>query len=134
AARSLHEHANWREARLKETYCSVRRIRRLIGVESEIVQCAPVNRVGSFILCKRFAVPSNRACVLGNVPRCAAISATSRYIVVCPTRFLRRRVKPDVTDVDSRSQRHSERLNGAIEILIIDGVLIMPDAATYVGD
>jgi hypothetical protein len=25
-------------------------------------------------------------------------------------------------------------LNGAIEILIIDGVLIMPDAATYVGD
>ena len=40
-------------------------------------------------------------------------------------------MKPDVTDIDSRSQRHAERLNGAIEVLVIEGVFIVPDAGSW---
>ena len=47
--------------------------------------------------------------------------------------MLRRRMKFDVSDIDSRSHRHSERLNGAIEVLVIEGVFIVPHAATQVG-
>jgi len=37
-------------------------------------------------------------------------------------------MKTDVTDVYSRSDRHTERLNRAIEIFVIDRVVIMPDS------
>jgi hypothetical protein len=43
-------------------------------------------------------------------------------------------VKLDVTNVNSRSQRHAERLNRTIQVLIIERVLIVPHAATQVGD
>ena len=43
-------------------------------------------------------------------------------------------MKLDVSDIDSGSQRHAERLNGAIEVLVIERVLIVPDAGTWVGD
>ena len=46
-------------------------------------------------------------------------------------RMLRRRMKPDVTDVDPQSQRHSERLNSSIEVLVIERVLIVPDASNW---
>jgi hypothetical protein len=59
-------------------------------------------------------------------PRRAAIPLAVLRTVVCPAGFLRWRVKADVTDVDSRSDRHGERLNGAIKVLIIKRVLIVP--------
>jgi hypothetical protein len=42
-------------------------------------------------------------------------------------------VKPDVTDVNPRSYRHTERLNPAIEVLIIESVLIVPDPCRRIG-
>jgi hypothetical protein len=42
-------------------------------------------------------------------------------------------VKPDVTDTDSGSQRHAERLNRTIQILVVEGILIVPDASRRVG-
>src|SRR6266404_2448576 len=48
--------------------------------------------------------------------------------------MLNRRVKSDVRNVYSRSNRHAERLNGAIEILIVQGVFIVPDASSGVRD
>jgi hypothetical protein len=39
----------------------------------------------------------------------------------------------DVTDVDSSSFRHAERLNRAIEVLVIERVLIVPDASIGAG-
>ena len=66
-----------RGAGLEVAYGCVRRIRRLIGIEPEVVQRAEANRVGVLILRKRFCVPGDRACVLGNIPRCAAISGIS---------------------------------------------------------
>ena len=47
--------------------------------------------------------------------------------------MLRRRMKFDVSDIDSRSHRHSERLNRPIEVLVIERVLIVPHASTQVG-
>ena len=42
--------------------------------------------------------------------------------------MLNRRMKSDVRDVYSWPDRHAERLDGAIEVLIIEGVFIVPDA------
>ena len=39
-----------------------------------------------------------------------------------PTGLLDWRMKPDITDVDSRSQGNSERLNGAMKVLVIERV------------
>ena len=38
-------------------------------------------------------------------------------------------MKADVTNINSRSQRHTERLNGTIEVFVIQGVLIVPDSS-----
>ena len=37
-------------------------------------------------------------------------------------------MKSDVADVNARAQRHCERLNAAIEVLIVERILIMPDS------
>ena len=42
-------------------------------------------------------------------------------------------MKRDVSDIDSSSYRHAERLNRPIEVLVIERVLIVPHAATQVG-
>src|ERR1043166_7335794 len=47
--------------------------------------------------------------------------------------MLNRRVKSDVTDIDSRGQRHAERLDRAIKVLVIQGILIVPDASSGVS-
>ena len=41
-------------------------------------------------------------------------------------------MKRDVTYVDSGAERHAERLNRAIEILVVNGVLVMPHAGRRV--
>ena len=43
-------------------------------------------------------------------------------------------MKTDVSDVDSRSYRHSERLNGTIEVFVIERVLIVPDSGIWSCD
>jgi hypothetical protein len=51
-----------------------------------------------------------------------------------PAGMLRRRVKLDVTDIDSGSQWHAEGLDGAVEVHVKKSVFIVPHAATQVGD
>ena len=65
---------------------------------------------------------------MGNIPWRAAIPGISLGAIMRKARMLRWHVKPDVTDVDPRSQRNSERLNGPIEVLVIERVLIVPDS------
>ncbi len=76
---------------------------RLIGIEPEVIQCAPANRVGILVLCKRFAVPCKRVGRLGRRPRRAYVTAVAYRPIVREARMLRRRVKSDVTDVNSSS-------------------------------
>ena len=42
-------------------------------------------------------------------------------------------MKPDIADVNSGSQRHTERLNRPIKVLVIHGIFIMPDPRRGVG-
>jgi hypothetical protein len=106
----------------------------LIGVEPEIVKRAEANCIRVLIRRKRFRVPGNRGWVGGiNIPRCAAISGVSYCAIMREARMLRRRVKPDVSDIDASSYRHGQKLNRPIEVLIIQSVFIVPHAATQVG-
>jgi len=63
---------------------------------------------------------------MSNIPRRAAITSVVICAIVCPAGFLRRRVKAYVTEEAARSQRYAEVLNPAIQILIINNVLVMP--------
>ena len=101
----------------------------MIGVEPEIVQRAVANRVRILILRKSFRVPSDRASVLRNRPRRAAVALIVERAVVCPAGLLTRRVKPDVRDVCSWSERHGEGLDRAVEVLVVQRVFIVPNAS-----
>jgi hypothetical protein len=81
------------------------------------------------ILRKRFRVPGDRACVLRNIPRCAAITLIVKRAVICPAGFLTRGVKPDVRDIYSGSERHAEGLDRAVEVLVVQRVFIVPNAS-----
>lgn len=105
----------------------------MIGIESEIIQRAPANCVGVLVLRERFAIPCQRVGGLGRRPRRAGISLAVKRTVVSESRLLRRCVKPDVSDVNSRCQRHGEGLNGAIEVFVIERVFIVPDSGRRVG-
>ena len=68
---------------------------------------------------------------MSDSPRRAAETLVIKRAVICPARFLRRRVKSDVADIDVREIRHSKGLNPTIEIFIIDGVFIVPYAIIW---
>src|SRR5205807_2788289 len=78
---------------LEEADRRVGTLRRLIGVKPEVIQCAEANRVGILILRKRFAVPGYGITRLSDSPGHAAVTLIVKRAVVCPTGFLRRRVK-----------------------------------------
>ena len=119
-------------AGLKEAYRCIRRVWRLVRIKSEVIQGAKPNRVRVLILRKSFRVPGDGACVLSNIPRRAAISSISLGAIICPARLLNRRMESDVRDVYSWPNRHAERLDGAIEVLVVERVFIVPDAGTGV--
>ena len=119
---------------LEETDCRIGRKRRLISIEPEVIQRAEANRVGVLIDRKSFRAPSDGTCVLGNIPRSATIASVSLGAVMREARVLRRCMESDVSNSDAGSQGHGEGLNCAIKILVIERVLIVPDATRRVGD
>jgi hypothetical protein len=122
-----------RRAGLKEAYCRIGGLRRLVGVEAEVILGAPANRVGVLISRRRFRVPGDRACVLGNIPRCAAIPSVSLRPIMCPTRMLRRGVKANVTYVNSGAQGPAEGLNCAVEVHVEERIHVVPDSRRRVS-
>ena len=106
---------------------------RLIGIEPEVIQCAPANRIRVLIVCKSISAPRQRIGSLIRRPWRAAISLTVQCAIVCPPGMLRRSVKSNVTDVNSSSQRHTKGLNRAIQVHVIHNVLIVPDSRRRVG-
>ncbi len=125
---------NRRRAGLKVAYRRVGWVGRLIGIKPEVVQRAEANRVGVLILRKSFRVPRDRARVLGNTPRSVAISQAHEGAIICEGGMLRRGMKSDVRDVHPGSNRHAERLDRAIEVLVVESIFIVPDAGTRVRD
>src|SRR5215216_4455800 len=51
---------------------------------------------------------------------------------MCPAGMLNRRMESDVRDVYPWSNRHRERLDRAIKVLVIERIFIVPDAGTRV--
>ena len=100
----------------------------MIGIEPEIVQCAEANGVCVGILGKGLTVPGHCARHLVWSPWIVAESCIADGSVVRETRMVGRSMKSDVTNVDSGRERHAEVLNRAIEILVVNGVLVMPHA------
>jgi hypothetical protein len=98
----------------------------LISVEPEIIQCAPANRICVLVLRERLTLPGYANSIIINSPGRAAIALVIKRPVVCPAGFLSRRVKAKISYVGSRCVRHTERLNGAIEVLVVQSVLITP--------
>jgi hypothetical protein len=107
----------------------------LIGIETEVVKRAVANRIRVLISCKRFRVPCDKVWICSvNIPRRAAISGVSYRPIMRKAGMLRRRMKLDVSNIDSSSYWHGEKLNSAIQVLVIKRVLIVPDAGRRVGD
>ena len=105
----------------------------LIGVEPEIIQCAPANRIRVLVLCKGFRRPANGIGCLSDAPRRAAVTLVHKCPIVRPAGFLWWRMKGDVAQAHSGSYWHAKRLNSSIEVLVIQGILIVPDALRRIG-
>ena len=105
----------------------------MIGIKPEIVQCPKPDCIRVLVLRKGFAVPGDRIAGLSDTPRCAAVTLTVKRAVVWPAGFLRWRMESDVTDVGAGAQRHAKGLNRAIQVLIIQSVLVVPDSRTGVS-
>ena len=104
--------------------------RRTGGIETKIIKSTPANRICVWVLRKRLAAPSQRTVYYHRCPGGAAVARVSHGSIICPPRFLGRRMKPYVSEAAVR--RNSERLNRAIEVLVIDRVLIMPNSSGWV--
>ena len=65
-------------------------------------------------------------------PWIVAESCIADRSVVRKTRMVGGSMKSDVTNVDSGAEWHAERLNRAIEVLVMNGVLIMPHAGRWI--
>src|SRR6266852_3783479 len=127
---ALDGNHDW-HSRLEETDHSKFILRRTIGIETEIIESTPSDRICVWVLRKRLAAPSQRAACYHRCPGNAAVSRVSHRPVVCPSRFLRRRMKTYISDAASR--RHSKRLNRTIQVLVIDRVLVVPNSSGWVG-
>ena len=123
----LNTNKRWR-AGLKVAYHRVGWIGRLVGIEPEVIQRAEANGVSILILRKGFGVPGDGACVLGNTPWRAAITLAVKGAIICPAGMLNRRMKSDVRDVYSWPNGHAERLDRAVEVLVVESIFIVPDA------
>ena len=105
----------------------------MIGVEPEVVKRPVANRISVLISRKRFRAPGDRVWICRvNIPRRTAISGVSYRPIMRNAGLLRWRMKLDVADIDSGSQGYTEGLNRPIEVLVVNGVLVMPHAGRWI--
>jgi hypothetical protein len=97
------------------------------GIEAEVIQRSPADRVGILVLRKGFAIPSRRIRGLIEAPGCAAIPGVALGTVMRPARMLRRSVETDIRQARLETWKHNFKgLNGAIQIHVKESVLIVP--------
>ena len=85
------------------------------------------------ILRKCFTVPSYGIGRLSNSPGSTAVTLIVKRAVIWPAGLLRRRMKTDVSDVDTWPQWHTKRLDSSVQVLVIQGILIVPDSGSWIG-
>ena len=103
----------------------------VIGIEPEIVQRAEANGVRIRILGKGLGVPSHALGIWFGIQG-SLLNPVLPTVPSLGIRMIRRGMKSDVTDVDSGPERDAEGLNRAIEILVVNGVFVMPHAGGWV--
>ncbi len=130
--RTLDLNNNWRACLKKPDGRGCIRARWCARIKPEIVQRPPPNRIGVWLLRKTFGVPSHRAYSLIDSPRGAAVSRIAHGSIMCPSGMLGWRVESDIGD-DGESCINLEGLNRAIQVLVIDGVLIVINASRRAG-
>src|SRR5579884_3943739 len=133
-ARRLNLHLHGR-AGLEEAYRGGGALRRLIGVETEVIQCAKSNGVGVLVLGKGLARPGNGTVpsLIIVAPRRAAVALIVERAVVGPARLLRRSMETDVAEGDSGAQWDGERLNRAIQVHVVERIFVMPHPGGGIG-
>ena len=108
-----------------------------VGIETEIIQGTKTNRVRVRVLRKGLGTPAQIAGGLVRRPGRVAKARIPRSSIVGKSRMIWWSVEPNVAHRDSASQGHTEGLDRAIQILVMDGVFIMPyasDRARYLID
>ena len=80
----------------------------MIGIEPEVIERAPANRIRVLILRKRLGVPGDGIARLSDTPWRAVVTMIVLGAVICPAGLLRRRVKSDIAHVHPRAYRHAE--------------------------
>src|ERR1043166_857689 len=129
--RSLDSNKN-RPSGLEEADHRACRLRWLIGVEIKIIQNAPADGVRVLVLRERLRTPGQRARGLNRTPGRITKACISEGSIVGKARMIERSVKPNVAHGNSTSQGHPEELNRAIQVHIIDGILVVPDAGGWI--
>src|SRR4029453_1510486 len=120
-----------RRARLEEPDRGIGIPWRLIGIKPEVIKWAEADRISIGVFINGFAVPTNGIHGLSNSPWCAAVALAIKRAVVRPARFLWWRMKVDVTCVYSGAQRHTERLDRAIQVHVVQGILVVPNSGGW---
>src|SRR5262245_40616483 len=110
----------------------VRRLWWPIRIKAKIVQGSPADRVCILVLSESLARPAEGVGGLAGSPRSTAVTCAIQRSVVRPAGMLRWRMKIEIARRNSAAQRNTERLNRAIEVRVIDRVLIVPDASARV--
>lgn len=105
----------------------------MICIEPEVIHRCPANRIGVLIGRKSFCAPGDGACVLTNVPWCAAVSSVSQRPIVWPARMLRWRMKANIGYINPGRQRHTEGLNRTIQVHVKESILIVPDSSRRIS-
>src|SRR5262249_20922164 len=107
-----------------------------VRVESEVVQCSEANGVGICIGRERFRAPCDRvvADAYCNIPRGAAVSSIVLCAIVRETRMLGRRMESNVIRRRNKKRKNDFKgLDSAIQVLIVDGVLVVPHSGSGTG-
>jgi hypothetical protein len=116
-----------RSSRLKEADGCAGRDRWRIRVEPDVVQCTPTDGVRVLVLSEGLAAEHYSGIIKISCPWCAAIAGVVRRTVERISRLLRRSMKGHIAERDSGPSRQDERLNTAIEVLVVQSILIMPN-------
>jgi hypothetical protein len=102
-----------------------------VGIKPKIIERAKADGIGVLILCERLTVPGYGIKYLGNGPGLAAVALVIKGAVIRPAGFLRRCMERNIFNIGWETPENNfDRLDGAIQVLVVDGVLIMVDPIT----
>ena len=101
-------------------------------IEPEIIKCPPANRVGVLVLRKSFVIPSHRARILSKLHGVLLYPCISCVPSLAQPGCCGGAWNPTLLKVTPESWRNDlEGLNGAIQVHVKDGVLIMPQPGIW---